>query len=379
MNWLMISSKSIIQQKFIFVLLSFQFFFITQPDFCQELNLGGQFSAFGSTSRTQKEWNYKVGLRYIPHINFNLPINESQLLNSEVMLNVNFVSDFQTNNQSIKTYRAILRYSTERTETQIGLQKINFGSAQLLRPLMWFDKMDPRDPLKITEGVYGIRFKYNFLDNSALWLWSLIGNNEKKGIDILPSDKKIPEFGGRLQIPFLTGELAATFHTRKVNATLFNYRENRIALDGRWDVGIGLWFESVLQNNITNLHPYKYNSFFSFGTDYTFPIENGIYFMAEHLFTTFSNSILKADMTRNVSAVMFSYSTGLFDLISLHEFYDWFSKNLYHNLQFQRTYDNFIVNFTLFQYPEHSELVFLNNTTNILSGFGLQLMVIYNY
>ena len=49
---------------------------------------------------------------------------------------------------------AWLRLSTSRFEARVGLQKINFGSATLFRPLMWFDSLDPRDPLQITDGVY---------------------------------------------------------------------------------------------------------------------------------------------------------------------------------------------------------------------------------
>ena len=57
-----------------------------------------------------------------------------------------------------------------------GLQKINFGSATMLRPLMWFDQVDPRDPLQLTDGVWGVLGRYYFLNNANIWLWGLYGN-----------------------------------------------------------------------------------------------------------------------------------------------------------------------------------------------------------
>jgi len=53
------------------------------------------------------------------------------------------------------------------------LQKINFGSATLFRLLMWFDRIDPRDPLKLTDGVYGLLLRYYFHNNTNIWLWGL--------------------------------------------------------------------------------------------------------------------------------------------------------------------------------------------------------------
>ena len=69
-----------------------------------------------------------------------------------------------------------MRYSSDQFELRLGLQKINFGSASMLRPLMWFDQMDPRDPLHLTDGVWGLLARYYFLNNANIWLWGLYGN-----------------------------------------------------------------------------------------------------------------------------------------------------------------------------------------------------------
>ena len=195
-----------------------------------------------------------------------------------------------TKDYAFKSYRTILRYSTTQSEVQLGLQKIDFGPAQLLRSLMWFDRVDPRDPLKLTDGVYALRYKYSFLNNSLIWLWCLYGNTDTKGYELLPTEKNVPEFGGRAQIPILAGEIAATLHTRKVDAMLYSYRENRYALDGRWDIGIGIWFESAWQQNISIMPIYKWNRMTTIGADYTIPVGNGIYILAEHMNTNILNS-----------------------------------------------------------------------------------------
>jgi len=339
----------------------------------------GQFSSWGAVIRSQNDWGGNSGIRYIPQFNYSYSPGENDLLNTEVLLNTYYTTNSFSDDYTFKFYRAILRYSTSQSEIQLGLQKINFGPAQLLRPLMWFDKTDPRDPLKLTDGVYALRYKYSFLDNSILWLWCLFGNIDTKGYEICPTANNVPEFGGRIQSSILEGEIAATFHTRKVNANFFGYRENRYAVDGRWDIGVGLWFESVWQQNISDLQIYKWNRMTTFGTDYTFPVGNGLYFLAEHMSSAVSYSFGNSDKDMQISAMMMTYSLGVLDNLTLQEYYDWHNKNLYQYFQLQRIYDNFIINVALFHYPANGENLFFTSNTSLLSGYGLQLMLIYNY
>ena len=50
-------------------------------------------------------------------------------------------------------HRIWIRLASPRFEARIGLQQISFGSASIFRPLMWFDRLDARDPLQFTKGV----------------------------------------------------------------------------------------------------------------------------------------------------------------------------------------------------------------------------------
>lgn len=138
-------------------------------------------------------------------------------------------------------------------EVRLGLQKINFGSANMLRPLMWFDQLDPRDPLQLTDGVWGLLGRYYFLNNANLWVWGLYGNNQQKMWETGNTYSGFPELGGRFQTPVPRGELAFTYHYRKADLSehslLSNQPtsvgENRVGIDGKWDLGVGLWFEAV--------------------------------------------------------------------------------------------------------------------------------------
>ena len=77
----------------------------------------------------------------------------------------------------LKLYRGWGRFKTSRFEGRVGLQKINFGSALLLRPLRWFDSVDPRDPLQITEGVYALLVREYLPRNFTVWVWGSMETN----------------------------------------------------------------------------------------------------------------------------------------------------------------------------------------------------------
>ncbi|MBN2274896.1 MAG: hypothetical protein JXK95_11220, partial [Bacteroidales bacterium] len=112
-----------------------------------------------------------LGGRYIPQLNYSIQLPKKGKIDFEASANINGMAGFHpfdTGNTDgkIKPYRLWARYSTRQFELRLGLQKINFGSASMLRPLMWFDKLDPRDPLQLTDGVWGLLARYYFLNNA---------------------------------------------------------------------------------------------------------------------------------------------------------------------------------------------------------------------
>jgi hypothetical protein len=353
----------------------------------QSIEFMGQVSSWGMGTTDHADAAGAWGIRYIPQVNVSDSLNGTDLLNAEFMVNAFYSTDFHSDDRNVKAYRAIVRYTTTQTETQLGLQKINFGPAQLLRPLMWFDKTDPRDPLKLTDGVYGLRYKYSFMDNALFWAWCLYGNTETKGYERWATADKTPEVGGRLQLPLVSGEIGATVHTRKAVAGILEYREGRYALDGRWDIGIGLWFESVVQKNTfdwpqgirTPQLLSEWNRTTTIGGDYTIPAGNGIYVLAEHMVSSSSSRMLTTDTQSQLSALMMTYPVGVLDNLMLQEYFSWSGRSLYHFCQWQRTYDNVIIAASLFHYPSDGGQLFPQDGTAPAAGYGAQLMVVYNY
>jgi hypothetical protein len=103
----------------------------------------------------------QMGFRYLPELSIGKKIDSSLFADMDVSLNSYAFGNFDKDKNSkyeknIKPYRAWLRLASNTFEIRGGLQKINFGSATLFRPLMWFDKIDPRDPLQLTDGVNGL-------------------------------------------------------------------------------------------------------------------------------------------------------------------------------------------------------------------------------
>ena len=367
-------------QVFLIILITLLF-----PVICQavEYDFRGQLSGWTIESRNENTWSNNSGLRYIPQLILEHPLNNDSFFDTEVSFNSFLAGGGNADkNSDLELYRLKLRFSTAQTETRIGLQKINFGPAMLLRPLRWFDRMDPRDPQQLTDGVYALRFRYNALNNANFWLWGLYGNDEIKGYETLSTASGKPEFGGRLQYPVPYGELAATFHTRRVDASIpegQDFTENRFALDGRWDMEIGLWFESVFQQQKTNVLPSEWSKIITLGIDYTFGIGNGLYVLGEHMAVASTNKPFAWEEDRQTSAFYLNYPVDYLDTLMAIGYYSWEQEKYYQYIGWQRTYDNLILNFSLFHYPKADKNYTDLGQNNFLYGYGGQIMVIFNH
>ncbi len=364
--------KNVLYRFQVFVLL----IIITTRVSAVELDIRGQFSTQLTRRYSDDEWQVNAGMQYIPQLRLSRMISSVNIFDLDLSYHGFVHTDQEVSWDNLKLYRFNVRYATEQSETQIGLQKINFGPAQLLRSLMWFDRLDPRDPMKITEGVYGLRYRYNFLNNANIWLWGLYGNDETKGYEVNPTAAKKPEFGGRFQAPVPMGEMAVTFHSRQAENTESDriFRENRIALDCRWDVFVGAWFEAVVQHQDI-ASPYNYTQMLTLGLDYTFGIGNGLYVLGEHMINRLGNEFMNSEQDAQLSALMLNYPLGMFDNLSLMGFYSWETDDFIQYASWQRSYDNIVVNLALFHFPETQ----LSTINTVGGGYGAQLMLIYNH
>ncbi|MDH4197250.1 MAG: hypothetical protein OEW05_07585, partial [Candidatus Aminicenantes bacterium] len=297
----------------------------------------------------------RLGLRYIPAFSLGRPAGRGFTLDAEASANAFATGaapawkDIDVEGRA-KPYRFWVRLSSAQFELRAGLQKINFGSAALLRPLMWFDRMDARDPLQITDGVWGLLGRYYFVNNANVWAWALYGNDDSKGWEASPTAERTPEFGGRIQLPLATGEVGFTFHHRRADLqrgllggtqmTAAETAEDRYAVDGKWDVGIGIWAEGVLIRQAEKTLAAPYQRFLTVGADYTFGLGNGLHVLAEHFTTAAASLAFKKGEGRSFSGLSLNYPLGLLDQLAAVFFYDWKSDDLYSFLSWRRTYDN---------------------------------------
>jgi hypothetical protein len=356
-----------------------------------EAGLNGQASAWLGFSRDSANRG-TAGLRYIPRFSMLLPGN----LDAELSVNGSVALDGRTIARPevearLKPYRATLRFSTPRFEARAGLQKINFGSATLLRPLMWFDRIDPRDPLALTDGVYGLLGRYYFQNNANLWAWGLIGNSSPKGWEQLGSDRWKPELGGRAQIPFPRGEVAATYHHRtidyshvqKIPELMDEQPEDRLGLDAKVDVGVGLWGEVALvrERHIVAFRdePPIWTRSAILGADYTFGLGNGLGVLAEHMVLDKLRETYGTKWRAQISALMLSLPLGLLDNLRGMVHYDWKNEDPYSFLGWQRTLDRWLFSVAVFWNPDRPQAAIGGSSAGAAAGKGVQVMVVYNH
>ena len=381
---------SLIKNSFV---LCVTIFFLSTPAFSQAIGHRGQVSGWLTVNGDKIEHS-QIGARFIPELSLHKELSKKISFNAELSVNSYGTAQFngwdRPNTRSkFKPYRMWLRLATAQFEARLGLQKINFGSASMLRPLMWFDRIDPRDPLQMTDGVYGILGRYYFINNANIWLWALYGNDDTKGMEAFPSDKKKVEYGGRIQVPLFTGEMGLTYHHRRADlqkeplagfiSTKNSIPEDRLGFDCKWDISIGLWFEAALIHQDLLLKQLKYQRLSTIGLDYTFPIGNGIYAMAEYFTLATSDEAFRGGESFSFSAASFNYPINIVDSFTFMLYYNNKNEDWYRFINWQRIYDKWSFYFIGFWNPEQFQIYPNMEGNELFAGKGFQLMVVYNY
>jgi len=365
-------------KRFCFALLLSVFF--AGALFSQPLSFRSQTSAWGSGG----SGNMCYGLRFIPELSYSQKLPGQRELSIEAAANAFSVSQLKSLNKhkshsDISSYRLWARMAADRYEIRAGLQKINFGSATLLRPLRWFDSVDPRDPLKLTNGVYALLGRYYFLNNANVWAWALHGNKELKGWETVPGSEHGLETGGRFQFPVKNGEMAFSLHQRRAKGASRFYDEQSFGFDTKLDVGVGLWLESSVTRQEDKSQQYPYKSLVCVGSDYTFDVGRGLHvlfeemvvLLAKHPFTNGDRSLF--------SGLSVSYPITIFDSVSTVIYYDDSNRQWSRHLSWQRTYDNRQLHVSAFWNPEQKNAASANTEYANFAGKGFQIMLIYNH
>ncbi len=358
------------------------------------ISFNGQVTAWG-IGQFQNPFGIQFGGRFVPTLTGNFALATQSNIDFEASMNINGTANFSGLQYDsvmgqLKPYRVWARYLGQNWELRAGLQQINFGSAKMFRPLMWFDGLDVRDPLQLTDGVYGLLGKYFFQNNANIWLWGLIGNKNPKGYEFYGTAQWKPEVGGRLQMPVGTGQIALSTNYRKIQVrnwesniwndqTLLN--EGKIGLDGKWDVGIGLWFESsVTLTQKYTFNPYPIQDAWNVGADYTFGIGNGLGMTVEYFRYHVGLQFLTGGTTLNLIGSMFTYPVSILDNLSAMIFYVPDPQLWCNYVSWSRIYDNWSLYVIGFWNPDNFQLLNVQaQGNNLFAGKGIQLMVNYNF
>ncbi|MBN2400757.1 MAG: hypothetical protein JXI33_10510, partial [Candidatus Aminicenantes bacterium] len=243
--------------------------------------------------------------------------------------------------------------------------------------------IDPRDPLQITAGVTGLLLRYYFKNNANIWLWGLYGNPDAKGWETQPTAAKTPEFGSRFQTPLFSGEAGLTLHQRRLapgsDGSVFRPTEKRFALDGKWDLGIGLWTEASFVHQDDPAAPFSWQRSIALGADYTFKLGNGLYLLAEQFLSQGAKSLCgDGHDGLSFTALLARYPLGLLDNLSAVLYYDWRQSQLFSFASWQRTYDNWQFHLMMFWNPRLTQPVQDLSKGSSFSGRGFQLMAVWN-
>jgi len=351
---------------FILLCVNFPILLSSQP-----FSTKGQFWASGLTGNDipTGQSAFESDLGYIPALSLSRDFNDLSFIDFEwaYRFDRSYSGDSLISNQE-KNHRLWIRYSSEKLEARLGLQKIVFGPSQILRTLSWFDTIDLKDPTNQTDGVDALRLKW--FPSNALSIWSWAIQNEQDTLS----------FGGRAELSSSFGELGFTFHSDPSKTPqqvgqlelMISEPHQRIALDIRHDGFIGSWLETALitsdNSDIKML---------TVGADYTLPIANGLSIMTESMFIQDGNTD-----DQSFTAFMAMLPLGMVHSTMFISQIDWNEKRTYSYLRWSATYDKYSLNLVLSQSPKRVEYgspeSYLPNT---VAGFGsgIQFMFIYNH
>jgi hypothetical protein len=364
------------------------------PGSAGEVDLKGEAALSLITSDIQPN-ALRADLRYQPDLTVTLPLGSfrsfTAFASGEAIYESRIVSfDQAEGDGDLSLYRLWLRYGSGTTEVRAGRQKLSFGSATLLRPLMWFDNIDPRDPLKITSGVDGLLLRFYFANNANIWLWGLYGNEDPKGWEIAPTLDQEAEYGGRIQWPLGSGELAASYHHRRadlsflVPAGLPSFPdtaapEDRFGLDGKWDVALGVWFEAVVVHQRSALAARPFRRFICIGADYTFGLGEGLTILTEHMTIGAAQEAFGSATSMDNTAASLRYPWGVVDEFGLILNYDWESGDLYSFLEWRRNQDHWSFHLMGFANPAEPGSSLAMQGSDLLAGRGVRLLLAFNH
>ena len=324
--------------------------------------------------------SFETTLGYIPMLSVAHNLSDDRFMDLEwgYRMGKVYAGDYAISSTE-EPYRLWLRYSSDQIEARLGLQKIAFGPAMVLRSLAWFDTIDPKDPTGQTEAVEAFRLRLFPTSSLALWLWSI--NNDQDSLS----------FGGRAELSTSIGEWGLTYYQdpTELGQSVGQFPifipgpHQRAAMDYRYDGYFGFWFAGVgiFADSKQDVELNRF-TLFTLGADYTIPVGSGMLIMAETMKINGSSTAEDISSDQTYTALMASLPINMLYQLMFIAQIDWDNNHMYTYLRWGVTYDRFSLNFILSISPRRGDYnIATEHLPKTVAGFGtgLQFMLIYNH
>ena len=349
--------------------------------FAQPFSLKGQFwgNILHGNDPPASHSSFVTDLGYIPMLSLSRDLSIDRFVDLEWSYRMQYRMYEEDVVFSSKPYRLWLRYSSEKIEARLGLQKIAFGPAMVLRSLAWFDTIDPKDPTGQTDAVEAFRLRLFPTSSLALWLWST------------NSDRDTLSYGGRAELSTSIGEWGLTYHQDPAELgqsvgqfpIFISGPHQRIALDYRYDGYFGFWFEGagIFADSKQDVELNRF-TLFTLGADYTIPVGSGLLIMAETMKINGSSTAADSSSKLTYTALMASLPINMLHHLMFIAQIDWDNSHIYNYLRWGITYDHFSLNFIFSISPRRGDYnIAKEDLPKTVAGFGtgVQFMFIYNH
>jgi len=361
----------------LFALLILVSFLFAVTDSELSMDTKGQVSLIHVQSFDSGFQNSLTNLHYIPEFRVDYQMKSELRLGMDAALDVyNYSIGDSLMEFDAATYRLSVRYDSPNTQVRLGLQKINFGPAKMLRVLQWFDQLDVRDPLALSSGVWAGLGRHYFDNGTDLRLWVMAEAPNSYRDNLQPIDDKPLDIGGRFEYPLPQGTLGLTVHQLDLKE-VSGITETRAALDFRMDAVLGIWSESMISRVNISTSQMDIMTVMG-GLDYTFGIGNGLYVAFEGL-TNLSGAFDDAMSWQLRSlALMSNYTFGLSDALVAYLYVietPISDVQILPALGWSHTQGNWMIYLALYDMPE--ELAGGRMTQPV--GTGFQFNLAYNH
>lgn len=349
--------------------------------FAQPFSLKGQFwgNILHGNDPPASHSSFVTDLGYIPMLSLSRDLSIDRFVDLEWSYRMQYRMYEEDVVFSSKPYRLWLRYSSEKIEARLGLQKIAFGPSMVLRSLAWFDTIDPKDPTGQTDAVEAFRLRLFPTSSLAFWLWST--NNDRDTLS----------YGGRAELSTSIGEWGLTYHQDPAELgqsvgqfpIFISGPHQRIALDYRYDGYFGFWFEGagIFADSKQDVELNRF-TLFTLGADYTIPVGSGLLIMAETMKINGPSTAADSSSKLTYTALMASLPINMLHHLMFIAQIDWDNSHIYNYLRWGITYDHFSLNFIFSISPKRDDYnIAKEYLPKTVAGFGtgLQFMLIYNH